>query len=208
TGYPNPVGQLLWATYTRDPYSNHSWTRAPYGDPEMSRWFYGTEAAANPFNYDGKAQAAVVAQHHSILIDSLGFCDWFFPILKNEPFFREGEVPEGESRFGDVSLEAELYSSATGIDTTLEELLKMAESVFNLERAAQVRMGRRREDDTFNEYYFNHPDRRGNPIDRAAWEKTKDEYYQLRGWDTKTGLPSRGKLEELDLKDVADELGV
>jgi aldehyde:ferredoxin oxidoreductase len=67
-------------------------------------------------------------------------------------------------------------------------------------------MGRRREDDTFNEYYFKHPDRRGKDIDRQAWETVKDEYYQIRGWDTKTGIPTRKKLEELDLRNVADDL--
>lgn len=30
-------------------------------------------------------------------------------------------------------------------------------------------------------------------------------YYQLKGWD-QDGLPTRWKLEELDIKDVADDL--
>jgi len=33
-----------------------------------------------------------------------------------------------------------------------------------------------------------------------------DEYYEVRGWDKKSGAPSRAKLEELGLKYVADEL--
>jgi aldehyde:ferredoxin oxidoreductase len=33
-----------------------------------------------------------------------------------------------------------------------------------------------------------------------------NEYYELRRWDKKTGWPTREKLEELDLKDVADSL--
>jgi aldehyde:ferredoxin oxidoreductase len=33
-----------------------------------------------------------------------------------------------------------------------------------------------------------------------------NEYYQVRGWDTKTGLIPRRKLEELGLRNVADEL--
>jgi aldehyde:ferredoxin oxidoreductase len=31
----------------------------------------------------------------------------------------------------------------------------------------------------------------------------KDEFYDLRGWDTKTGLQKKSTLEELDLADVA-----
>jgi len=33
-----------------------------------------------------------------------------------------------------------------------------------------------------------------------------DEYYEARGWDKNTGFPTREKLEELDLKEVADDL--
>jgi hypothetical protein len=33
-----------------------------------------------------------------------------------------------------------------------------------------------------------------------------DGYYSVSGFDAKTGWPTRAKLEELDLKDVADEL--
>jgi len=33
-----------------------------------------------------------------------------------------------------------------------------------------------------------------------------DEYYEACGWDKKTSIPTREKLEELGLKDVADEL--
>ncbi len=32
------------------------------------------------------------------------------------------------------------------------------------------------------------------------------EWYQLRGWDKKMGLPTGRALEELGLKDDADEL--
>jgi aldehyde:ferredoxin oxidoreductase len=38
------------------------------------------------------------------------------------------------------------------------------------------------------------------------FEPVLDEYYQWRGWDVKSGLQTRAKLEELDLGDVADVL--
>ncbi len=215
TAYPNPIGQLLWATDTRDPYSNHSWTRETVGNQEKSKWFYGVAAAANPFDYLGKAQAAVVAQHHAALIDSLTFCDWFFPILKNAPFFSDeakaasnGNAEKVNENIGDVDVEALLYSAATGDNLGIQDLLTVGERIFNLERAAQVRLGRSREDDTFNNYYFDHPDARGNKIDRSKWEVAKDQYYELRGWDGKTGVPTRATLERLGLKDVADALSL
>ena len=33
-----------------------------------------------------------------------------------------------------------------------------------------------------------------------------DEYYEQRGWDRDTGFPTREKLEQLGLKEVAEEL--
>jgi len=32
----------------------------------------------------------------------------------------------------------------------------------------------------------------------------KDEYYSLRGWDKETGIPLRGKVEELGLAQLVD----
>jgi len=48
--------------------------------------------------------------------------------------------------------------------------------------------------------------RKGAVVDREEFEKMKDEYYQIRGWDVATGLQTRAKLEELGLPDVAREL--
>ena len=33
-----------------------------------------------------------------------------------------------------------------------------------------------------------------------------DEYYKLRGWEVATGIPNRKKLEEIGLRDEANEL--
>jgi aldehyde:ferredoxin oxidoreductase len=44
------------------------------------------------------------------------------------------------------------------------------------------------------------------PIDQKKYEKILDKYYELRGW-TKEGNPTRKKLDELGLQEVADALG-
>jgi len=54
---------------------------------------------------------------------------------------------------------------------------------------------------------------RGGPTDGVALteeeiEQAKDLYYAMAGWDVATGTPTRGKLEELGLGWVADELGL
>jgi aldehyde:ferredoxin oxidoreductase len=48
--------------------------------------------------------------------------------------------------------------------------------------------------------------RKGAKIDRADFENLKSEYYQLRGWDVPSGLPTAKKLSELGLADIAADL--
>jgi aldehyde:ferredoxin oxidoreductase len=48
--------------------------------------------------------------------------------------------------------------------------------------------------------------REGAVVDRDEFERMKDEYYQLRGWDIATGFQTKSKLEELGLEDIAADL--
>ena len=106
-------------------------------------------------------------------------------------------------------------------------LNKIGERLFNLQRAILTREGHvGRNSDTISEYNFTKPlkfdlhdpgllypaegdtvvSREGTMLDKASFEKMKDEYYMIRGWDISTGLQKRGKLEELDLSEIADDL--
>ena len=48
--------------------------------------------------------------------------------------------------------------------------------------------------------------RKGMVVDRDEFEKMKDEFYQIRGWDVATGLQTREQLKSLDLADVAETM--
>ena len=48
--------------------------------------------------------------------------------------------------------------------------------------------------------------KKGAVVDREQFERMKDEYYQLRGWDVESGLQTKATLEELILGDIAEEL--
>jgi aldehyde:ferredoxin oxidoreductase len=48
--------------------------------------------------------------------------------------------------------------------------------------------------------------RKGEVVAREEFEKMKDEYYKLRGWDVASGLQTRATLTNLQLEDVADDL--
>ena len=139
---------------------------------------------------------------------------------------------ESDRREPSAELESQAFSAVTGEEMDLARMLKVGERVRNLERAIMVREGRRREDDTLADYLFTAPQGQvpsfeqqrdsllpgkvpgpdghwinvRRAIDRNRWEKLKDVYYAERGWDPETGIPTRAKLEELDLKDIADDL--
>ena len=50
------------------------------------------------------------------------------------------------------------------------------------------------------------PDPRGVTVSKEDWNSLVDLYYDARGWDRKTGWPTRETWEKWDLKDVADQL--
>jgi aldehyde:ferredoxin oxidoreductase len=121
---------------------------------------------------------------------------------------------------------AGLPSAITGRNLDEAALLEIGERVFNLQRAILLRDGwGGSKGDTLLDYIHEEPleevywsaeclipgkngqvaSRKGAIVDRADFEKLKTEYYTLRGWDS-SGLPTRARLEELQLGDVAADL--
>ncbi|MFN2224806.1 MAG: aldehyde ferredoxin oxidoreductase C-terminal domain-containing protein, partial [Anaerolineae bacterium] len=101
-----------------------------------------------------------------------------------------------------------LFTAATGADLDYAEFVRAGERLMNLDRAFNVREGYRRADDR-------------PPIRMAAedvpgfgypglapeiFDPMLDEYYQANGWSVTTSIPTRSKLLELGLGDVAAEL--
>jgi aldehyde:ferredoxin oxidoreductase len=96
--------------------------------------------------------------------------------------------------------------ATTGIRITPEDLLIGGERVVNIQKAFNSRLGLRREDDTVCNRWMNEPllegFTKGSKLGDYL-ETAKDEYYEYHGWDKKTSLQTRKKLEELDMLDVA-----
>jgi aldehyde:ferredoxin oxidoreductase len=46
----------------------------------------------------------------------------------------------------------------------------------------------------------------GAVLKREDFEQMKSQYYELRGWDIASGLPTKERLARLQLADVADDL--
>ena len=112
------------------------------------------------------------------------------------------------------TFEYHLFTSATGLEMSIEEFDLACERIFNLERAILVRNhGRCRETDESIIPYLERKENWVNPflgerlsLDREKFLRLMDEYYELRGWDRESGRPTRDKLNELGLGEVADEL--
>ena len=128
------------------------------------------------------------------VINALGLC--FFP-----SGFRLAVGPTHLSR---------LFSACTGWDTTPQDIMKFGEKVFTLLKAYTARQGLTRKDDTWPDRFFTEPlpegPAKGAVLSREVIDQLLDEYYQLRGWDERSGLPTEGKLTELGLHDIADDL--
>lgn len=103
---------------------------------------------------------------------------------------------------------AELYSAATGIHLTPQELKRCGERIFTLYKLLNIREGWTFRDkisdiwltprDTpdgpkkLKDYYQEHE------LTSSDIEQLLDEYYTERGWDA-NGIPTQEKLNELDL---------
>lgn len=120
----------------------------------------------------------------------------------------------GGCKFMGILVTAEEYSaiisSATGWDFNVSDFRKSGERIYNLGRALCVREGISREDDRLPPRLMQDAlpsgPAEGMVIDHETIELMKDAYYQGRGWDVKTGIPTREKLSELELDFLIGEL--
>ncbi|HUT83357.1 MAG TPA: aldehyde ferredoxin oxidoreductase N-terminal domain-containing protein [Thermodesulfobacteriota bacterium] len=181
----------------------------------IARKFLGSEIALDFSTYEGKALAAKKIQDRVYVKECLVLCDFAWPMM---------DVKHSEEHVGDPTLPSKVFSAVTGREMDEQKLDKIGERVFNLQRAILIREGHRgRESDSLPEYFHTVPlpvspgldpnssvpgkkgeilHRAGAVVDREKFEKMKDEYYQLRGWDIKSGLQTKAKLMELGLEDI------
>ena len=180
--------------------------------------FWGSSIAADLSTQEGKALAAKKIQDGIYVKESLVLCDLRWPVMAAPGLHG-----------GDPALESQIYSAITGNELDEAGINKIGEKIFNLQRAILLREGwQGRQGDKLLDYFHEKPLKQGElffsndclvpgkdgeiiskigeVVDREQFEKLKDEYYEQRGWDAPSGLPTRGKLAELELEDVASDL--
>lgn len=133
-----------------------------------------------------KVRAFVYLQHAWSLFNSLGICNFTgFP----------GYAYSTE----DVT---NLVQAITGWNISLWELLKAGERATTMARVFNVREGLTRRDDRLPQRLFEplpSGPLKGATISRDEFEAALSTYYAQMGWDSDTGVPTRGKLLELNL---------
>jgi len=139
-----------------------------------------------------KVRLVKAAEDWKSMVDSLTLCQ--------VDSFPAGPTPE--VIFG-------IVNSVTGWNMKPAELVKIGERAINLCRAFNVREGFSRKDDTLPKRLSDSlPDGqyKGQRITHDELQSMLDNYYEIRGWDKKTGTPTAMKLRELGLDFAADQL--
>lgn len=104
----------------------------------------------------------------------------------------------------------DLVQTATGWDFDLDEFRKCGDRLQTMARAYCAREGLRRDQDILPARLMLDPlpdgPAQGMVLDRPTLEKMKDAYYEMRGWDVASGVPTPAKLRELDLDFLIPQL--
>lgn len=105
--------------------------------------------------------------------------------------------PPVEHRLGPTIL-AEAYTAFTGLDMDPELLMLAAERSWNLMKLFNIREGEKPEDSKFPSRFYKE-EINDKKLDEAQMREVLRQYYQARGWNPETGVPTQEKLYELGL---------
>ncbi|MFH1651248.1 MAG: aldehyde ferredoxin oxidoreductase family protein [Chloroflexota bacterium] len=188
-------GDNIKGTHFRaDTYDPNWWTDKFDIFEEEKAKMYCVPDEETAFRWEGKALMCRWFEDLASAVSSSGLC--FYPFL-----IKMALGPTYLSR---------MLAAATGWDITPEEVMQAGERSFNMLKAYSVRQGFRRKDDMWPERFFTEPlpegPDKGAVLSRDTINRVLDEYYDLRGWDRETGVPTFRKLKELGLKDIGADL--
>lgn len=163
---------------------------------EDERHYYATLLAKGllPFSIP---QRLIVAERAATLADTIGRCkgavnDWTLTV----PLIAKYPLWDGL---------AKLLKAATGIDFDARALEEIADRIYIIEIAFNIRQGIQRQHERLPQKMEWKGGFEGD-LDIKKHEELLTEYYLARGCNSATGIPERNRLEKLGLKYVADEL--
>jgi aldehyde:ferredoxin oxidoreductase len=186
------------------------WCRGVSTSPVAGRHMRGATRGSDSFgskprpgnfditNYQNQAKGVVWQGKTKELEDNLGICcyvgTWSGPNFLNIEDF------------------VDLINTGMGLHLTEEELMNHYAVIGrNLEKAFNsIHTNMSRKDDMppkrFRDEEVKFGPYKGSKIDEKKYNEMLDEFYELWGWDKKTGTQTRTQLEKLGLKDIAEKL--
>ncbi len=185
---------LAFAVNPRGPDHLFTETLAEFGgSPEaraVIKKITGDEKYAVPHITDKRAEIVRWHEDCYAVTDCLGFCAFTSTASY-------GISPE---------IMAETFSAFTGFEMSEEEIMEAGQRIVTLERCFNARLARSRKDDRLPWRVMNDPSSTSGAVNsQEELDEMLDQYYELHGWNVKTGLPTREALERLYLDDVAND---
>lgn len=185
---------------------------------DIAETYWGSVEALDFSTYEGKALAAKRIQDYGYAKECMILCDMIWPIYLIH--LRDNTLKPG-------TLESRILTAVTGRKIDEAGFFEIGERIFNLQRAILINQGwKGGESDTLMPYLFEEPiqsvffsencvvpgkngrliSRKAAVVDKNEFEKMKMEFYSLRGWDEKSGMPLKSGMNDLGLGDVAEIL--
>ncbi len=140
----------------------------------------GIPEKIDPLTPEGKAQWVKAFQDFTCVVNSTVNCLFTTFALGAEDY-------------------AKLLSAVTGWDLTTDDVMRIGERIYNLERVIMNKFGFTGKDDTLPRRLLQEPMPEGAAKGQVVeLDKMKEEYYKLRGWID--GAPTPEKLKELEIE--------
>ncbi len=142
----------------------------------------GKPVATDRFSFSGKARIIKLAEDLNAVIDSIGTCKFAYLGATLEEY-------------------AKGFAAVTGLQYDTQDLLKIGDNIYTLERHINTIRGFTRKDDMLPERFYKEPGTNGPgidilPINRAAFDEALSRYYRIRGCN------EDGTLTETRMKDL------
>jgi len=170
------------------------------GRQDISQRIFGVPDVGNPTSPSYKGKSVKHNEDFEAVINSLGIC-----MMNALSLSLKFDVKQAV----DVADYAPIFGAVTGVELSKEEFLRCAERIVCLEKAYNARLGISRKDDILHGRWMHEPCPSGIGKGMKCADYLNDcldEYYAERGSELKTGLLTRDKLIELELKNIAEEL--
>jgi aldehyde:ferredoxin oxidoreductase len=166
-------------------------------DLQKAKDIFGVDNPVNHLDYEGRPEMVTYMEAVHRINNCLGICHfntihWDFQMI-------------------DLPHLAELYSTATGWETSVDDLKELAMKQLNLEKAFNlIHTNFDRKDDMPAPREMHEPiptgPQAGWKMDMKKYNEMLDRYYDLHGWERETSYPTRKALSDLGLDHVADDL--